>query len=104
MIVHAQVFEIKHKSSLAEYTLSYQTNNDLDYGFIKDRCQKFFASMEMENYDDRRHMFEVKEQPSLLIYFRYVKKNLFLVTAIDREPGLYDDQLTEMFDKFHGKV
>ena len=104
MIVHSQVFEIKYKTSLADYTLPYQTNNDLDYDFIRQKFHNFVQKMETEDYDDKLHIMDCKEHKSLLIYFKYVKKNLLLVAAIDRVPGLYDDQLTEKFEKFHSHV
>jgi len=40
MIVHAQVFEVKYRTSLADFTLPYQTNPDLDYEFIAEKCKK----------------------------------------------------------------
>ena len=102
MIIHAQVFEINYKQSVADYTLPYQTNHDLDYDFIAQKCEKLIA--EMEDFDDKTHLMDSKEHKGLLYYFKYVKKNLILIAAIDRDSGLYEEQHTEIFEKLHDSV
>ena len=44
------------------------------------------------------------ENKTLIYYFKYVKKNLYLVSAIDHIPGIYEDQCKEVFEKLHERV
>ena len=87
MIVHAQVFEIKYRTSLADFTLPYQTNHNLDYDKIVNRCNSLVA--EMESFDDKLHHMPCPDHKGLMYYFKYVKKNLLLIAAVDYEAGLY---------------
>lgn len=87
MIVHAQVFEIKYKTSMADFTLNYQTNSNLDYDKIVNTCETLVADMTM--FDDKLHHMPCPDHKGLMYYFRYVKKNLLLIAAVDVVPGLY---------------
>ena len=87
---------------MADYTLPYQTNDNLDYNFIAEKCEKLMT--EMPAFDDRQHHMRSNETKGLNYYFQYVKKNLYLFAVIDMIPGLYEDQLTEKFGKFHDKI
>lgn len=53
MIIHSQVFETKYRTSMAEYTLSYQTNQDLDYDFCKAKCWKLIN--DIDEFDGKLH-------------------------------------------------
>ena len=81
---------------MADYTLPYQTNHDLDYEFIAQKCEKLIT--DMEDFDDKLHIMKSSENKGLLYYFKYVKKNLILIAAVDHIPGLYEDQHTEVFE------
>ena len=90
MLLHSQVFEIKYKQSLADYTLTYQKNHALDYEAISQQCEQMV--LEMINFDDRLHTYPCKQHEGLFYYFKYVKKNLLLISAIDgKDSGLYED-------------
>ena len=99
MIVYANVFEVKSRTSMADYTLPYQLNDKLDYDFIAQKCEKVIRNL--EDFDDEVHQMDSRETKGLFYFFRYVKKNLWLISAIDMIPGLYEDQLKDMFVKFH---
>ena len=45
----------------------------------------------MEEFDDKTHIMDSKETKGLFYYFKYVKKNLILIAAIDKVPGMYDE-------------
>ena len=53
MIVHAKVFETKYRTLMAEHTLPYQSNYNLDYEFIAQKCDKVIR--EMEEFDGKLH-------------------------------------------------
>lgn len=44
------------------------------------------------------------ETERLFYYFQYVKKNLFLIAAIDWIPGIYESQVQELFQEMHQQV
>ena len=88
MIVHAQLFEIKQRTEVASYTLPYHQNPNLDYEFIKKKCEK--VTRDMVEFDNDLHQMDSRETKTLFYFFRYVKKNLFLMAAIDLLPGLYE--------------
>ena len=45
-----------------------------------------------------------KENKTLIYYMKYVKKNLYLISAIDHIPGIYEDQCKEKFEKMHAVI
>lgn len=45
-----------------------------------------------------------KETEDLFYFFKYVKKNLFLIAALDRQFAFYEDELQAQFVKLHEKV
>ena len=53
MIIHSQVFETKYRTSMAEYTLTYQTNHDLDYNFVKQKVWKLIY--DIDEFDAKLH-------------------------------------------------
>ena len=44
------------------------------------------------------------ETKDLFYFFKYMKKNLFLIAAHDRQFAFYEDELKEQFVKFHTEV
>ena len=58
----------------------------------------------IDHFDDQLHQMPSKEHKGLVYYFRYVKKNLFLIAAVDKLPGLYDDQNKAVFEELHTEV
>ena len=99
MIVHAEVFGTRLRSSIADYTIPFQSRLELDYEFIAKKCQQVCSGIEM--FDDKVHQMDSLETEGLFYFFRYVKKNLFLITAIEMVPGLYEDQLEYRFNMMH---
>ena len=89
MIVHAQVFEINYKTSVADYTLPYQTHHDFDYDFIAKKCETVITGM--DEFDNKVHQMDSKETERLHYFFKYVKKNLILIAAMERLTHLYED-------------
>ena len=53
MIGYANVFEVKSRTSMADYTLPYQLNGKLDYDFIAQKCEKVIGNL--EDFDDELH-------------------------------------------------
>ena len=45
-----------------------------------------------------------QETKDLFYFFKYVKKNLYLIAALDRQFAFYEDELKDQFIKFHAKV
>lgn len=81
MIIHSQVFETKYRTSMAEYTLSYQTNQDLDYDFCKAKCLKLINDIDV--FDAKLHQMDSSETKRLIYFWKYVKKNLILFSVVD---------------------
>ena len=102
MIVHAEVFGTRLRSSIADYTIPYRSRLDLDYEFIAKKCQQVVNGIEM--FDDKVHQMDSRETEDLFYFFKYVKKNLFLIAAIEMVPGLYEDQLEYRFMMMHTQV
>ena len=104
MIVHAKVFETKYRTLMAEHTLQYQSNYNLDYEFIAEKCTKVIK--EMEEFDGKMHQMDSRETKGLYYFFQYVKKNLIVIAAIDHaiQPGIFESQCRERFVKFHSEV
>jgi len=102
MIVHAEVFGTRLRSSIADYTIPYQSRLDLDHDFIAKKCQQVVNGIEM--FDDKVHQMDSKETDELFYFFKYVKKNLFFIAAIEMVPGLYEDQLEYRFLMMHQQV
>ena len=44
------------------------------------------------------------ETDGLFYFFKYVKKNLFLIAAMEMVPGLYEDQLEYRFMQMHTSI
>lgn len=84
---------------MASYTLPYQRNEDLDYGNIQKTCHKTVE--EMIDWDNRVHQMDSQENKGLIYFFRYLKKNLFLIAALDRQCAEYEEEMKEKFVKFH---
>lgn len=84
---------------MAEYTLPFKYNQNLDYNFIREKCQKVMDNI--IDFDPHTHQLDSKETKGLFYFFKYVKKNLFLFAAIDSLPGDYEDEIKYIFDKFH---
>ena len=76
MIVYAQVFETKYRTSMADYTLPYQKNHDLDYEFIANKCENLVQGI--GEFDARLHQMDSNENKTLIYYFKYVKKTCIL--------------------------
>ena len=55
-------------------------------------------------FDDKLHQMDSLETQDLFYFFKYVKKNLFLIAAIEMVPGLYEDQLEYRFLQMHQKI
>ena len=89
MIVHSQVFETKYRTSMAEYTLQYQTNDNLDYNEIKDKVWKLIY--DIDEFDDRLHQLDSPDTKRLFFFWKYVKKNLILFSAVDHVQGIFED-------------
>ena len=87
---------------MADYTLPYQKNHDLDYEFIANKCENLVQGI--GEFDARLHQMDSNENKTLIYYFKYVKKNLYLISAIDHIPGIYESQCTEKFEKLHERV
>ena len=45
----------------------------------------------IEKFDDKTHTMDSSETNKLFYFFKYVKKNLFLIAACDHLPGIYED-------------
>ena len=99
MIIHSQVFETKYRTSMAEYTLSYQTNQELDYDFCKAKCWKLLN--DIDEFDGKLHQMDSNETKRLIYFWKYVKKNLILFSVVDHVQGIYEDQCIERFEQFH---
>ena len=99
MIVHAEIFGTRLRSSIADYTLPYPSRLDLDYEFVAKKCESVCSGIEM--FDDKVHQMDSLETEDLFYFFKYVKKNLFLIAAIEMVPGLYEDQLEYRFMQMH---
>ena len=74
---------------MADYTLPYQKNPDLDYEFIAQKCEKLIQGI--QDFDGKLHQMDAKENKTLIYFFKYVKKNLYLISAIDHIPGIYEE-------------
>ena len=98
MIVHAQIFSTRYRTSMADYTLPY-SRMDLDMDFIAKKCEKVCQCL--DTFDDKLHQMDSKETKGLFYFFRYVKKNLFLITALEIIPGQYESQVEDQFVRFH---
>ena len=94
MIVYSEVFEVKYRTSISNYTLPYQKNPNLDYKFIAQKCKDIVQRLD---FDGKLHIMDSSETKRLIYYFQYIKKNLYLVAATDHLEGLYEDQCTEQF-------
>lgn len=46
-------------------------------------------------FDDNVHQYDSKETKDLFYFFKYVKKNLYLVAALDRQFAFYEDELKD---------
>ena len=55
-------------------------------------------------FDAKCHYFETKEWPGLFIFFKYIKKNLYLFTAIDKRPADFEQDLKRLFEEFHERI
>jgi hypothetical protein len=66
---------------MAEYTLSYQTNQDLDYDFCKTKCLKLIN--DIDEFDAKLHQMDSSETKRLIYFWKYVKKNLILFSVVD---------------------
>ena len=104
MIVHAKVFETKYRTLMAEHTLPYQSNYNLDYDFIAKKCDKVIR--EMLEFDGKLHQMDSSETKGLYYFFQYVKKNLIVIAAVDHAiaPGIFESQCKERFVHFHAEV
>jgi hypothetical protein len=87
---------------MADFTLPYQSNPNLDYDKIVQTCETLVV--EMENFDDKLHHMPCPNHKGLMYYFRYIKKNLLLIAAVDIVPGLYQNQIQERFEELHEAV
>ena len=56
------------------------------------------------DFDPHTHQLDSKETKGLFYFFNYVKKNLYLFTAIDALPGDYEDEIKYIFEKFHQRT
>lgn len=102
MIVYAAVFQIGQRNRIAEYALPFKKNTDLDYEFIAQKCQSVVENL--YEFDANVHQMDSKETKDLFYFFKYVKKNLFLIAALDRQFAFYEDELKAQFVKLHEKV
>ena len=92
MIVHAQIFSTRYRTSMADYTLPY-SRLDLDFDFVSKKCEA--VAQGLDTFDEKVHIMDSRETKDLHYFFKYVKKNLFLITAIEMIPGYYESQLEE---------
>ena len=74
---------------MAEYTLSYQTNHDLDYNAVKDKVWKLIY--DIDEFDDRLHQLDSPDTKRLYYFWKYVKKNLILFSVVDHVAGIFED-------------
>ena len=69
MIVHAEVFGTRLRSSIADYTIPYKSRLDLDYEFIAKKCQKVCNGIDM--FDDKVHQMDSREtEGGSLLFFQ----------------------------------
>lgn len=66
------------------------------------KCQSLVESI--LEYDHIVHQVICKEQKDLYYVFKYVKKNLMLIAAIQKLPTIYESELLVLFDRLHSKV
>jgi len=93
MIVYGAVFQIRDRNKIADYALPFKKNTDLDYELIADKCQKITEGI--IEFDNNVHQMDSKETKGLFYFFKYVKKNLFLIAALDQQFAFYEDELKE---------
>ena len=77
MIVHAEVFGTRLRSSIADYTLPYPSRLDLDYEFVAKKCESVVTGIDI--FDDRIHQMDSQETEGLFYFFKYVKKKKFQI-------------------------
>lgn len=82
--------------------MPFKKNTDLDYEFIAQKCDKVVEGI--IDFDNDVHQMDSQETKDLFYFFKYVKKNLFLIAAMDRQFAFYEDEMKEQFVKFHTQV
>jgi hypothetical protein len=93
------VFETKFRSSLAEYTLSYQNNWDLDYEAIQIKSEQLVQGMSV--FDDRLHQTACGD---VVYYFKCLKDDMLLVAALDQVPEASEIQVQDRFEKLYTEI
>ena len=58
----------------------------------------------MIDWDNRVHQMDSSESKNIFYFFKYVKKNMILIAALDRQFSFYETELKDMFIKFHEPV
>ena len=87
---------------MGAYTVGYQKNPNLDYAKIAKKCVEVIEGI--LEFDDQLHIMDSKDHESLRYFFQYVKKNLMLITAIDKRQRMYDSEAQRLFDRHHSEV
>jgi len=93
MIVYGAVFQIRDRNRIADYALPFKKNADLDYDFIAEKCKSVVEGI--IDFDNNIHQMDSKDTKDLFYFFKYVKKNLYLIAALDRQFAFYEDELKE---------
>ena len=62
--------------------MPFKKNDDLDYDKIAEKCKSVTEGI--IEFDNNVHQLDSKETKGLFYFFKYVKKNLFLIAALDQ--------------------
>ena len=107
MIVYTGVYMTRSRKKIAEYALPFhkvrKQGETLDYEFIGERCDQI-VQKDIIAFDNNCHQYDSKETKDLFYFFKYIKKNLYLVAALDRQFAFYEDELKDQFMKLHADV
>ena len=102
MIVHSEVYEILSNSTMAQQTNRLSCKYEIDMKEIKQKCHSLLS--EIEDYDNELHQYDSKTQKEIHYFFKYLKKNMYLIAAFKRVHKLYEDEMKELFVKFHSEI